>query len=65
MILSDSYDVQESKAFFEQNYSHIYYIFYDVFITTEADLKQRGKRCFLYVVHISPLTAQFAFFLLR
>ena len=41
--ISESYDVQEAKNFFEQNYSQVYYIFYDVFISTEADLKQRGK----------------------
>ena len=41
--ISESYDVQEAKNFFEQNYSHVYYIFYDVFIITEADLKQRGN----------------------
>lgn len=41
--LSETYDVHEAKNFFEANYSHIYYIFYDVFISVEADLKQRGK----------------------
>ncbi len=42
-VFSESYDVPDAKNFFEQNYSHVYYIFYEVFISTEADLKQRGK----------------------
>ncbi|ESO85701.1 hypothetical protein LOTGIDRAFT_210880 [Lottia gigantea] len=38
------YDVQEAKRFFQENYSHIYYIFYDNFSTIEADLKQRANK---------------------
>ncbi|KAK6182371.1 hypothetical protein SNE40_010078 [Patella caerulea] len=38
------YDVQEAKRFFQDNYSHIYYIFYDNFSTIEADLKQRANK---------------------
>lgn len=39
----ENYDIQEVKGFFENNYSHIYYIFYEVFVNVETDLKQRGK----------------------
>ena len=41
LYFSDSYDPQEAKNFFEQNFSPIYYIFYDVFISVEADIKQK------------------------
>ena len=43
LLCADTYDTPEAKAFFEQNYSYIYYIFYDVFTNVESDLKQRGK----------------------
>ena len=48
MILSDTYDISEAKSFFEQYYSHIYYIFHDHFTTVEADLKQRGEVVLTY-----------------
>ena len=40
---SDNFDIVDAKKFFCDNYSHIYYIFYDNFGNVEADLKQRGK----------------------
>ncbi|KAL5008782.1 hypothetical protein ScPMuIL_014363 [Solemya velum] len=40
----DCYDSQEAKAFFQTNYSHIYYIFFDNFVTVETDLKQRASK---------------------
>ncbi|XP_022332235.2 ral GTPase-activating protein subunit alpha-1-like isoform X3 [Crassostrea virginica] len=40
----DNYSRLEAKAFFEANYSHIYFIFNDNFSTVEADLKQRANR---------------------
>ncbi|KAH9496143.1 Ral GTPase-activating protein subunit alpha-1 [Bulinus truncatus] len=43
-IVLDNYDIQEAKKFFVENYSHIYYIFYDNFGTVEADLKQRANK---------------------
>lgn len=49
VFLSDNSDITEAKQFFESNYSHIYYIFYDVFIITENNLKQRGKLLFHYL----------------
>lgn len=42
IYISDYYDIQEQKGFFEENFSHIYYIFYDVFVNVETELKQRG-----------------------
>lgn len=42
-VSSDTYDTSDAKVFFEQNYSYIYYIFYDVFTNVESDLKQRGE----------------------
>ena len=41
--LTENYESSEAKTFFKDNYSHIYYIFFDNFVTVEADLKQRGK----------------------
>ncbi|XP_074642711.1 ral GTPase-activating protein subunit alpha-1-like [Tubulanus polymorphus] len=43
-LLLESFDVSEAKKFFEDNYSHIYYIFYDAFISVEAELKQRASK---------------------
>ncbi|ELU01115.1 hypothetical protein CAPTEDRAFT_167900, partial [Capitella teleta] len=43
-VVLDTYDIADSKAFFEQNYSYIYYIFYDVFTNVESDLKQRANK---------------------
>ena len=48
----ENYEVAEAKAFFESNYSHIYYIFNDNFASVEADLKQRGKfKNDVHVIH--------------
>lgn len=33
----------ELKHLFEQNYSHIYYVFFENFVTIEVNLKQKGK----------------------
>ncbi|XP_064622191.1 ral GTPase-activating protein subunit alpha-1-like isoform X2 [Lineus longissimus] len=43
-ILLDNYDVHEAKKFFELNYSSIYYVFYDVFIVVESDIRQRASK---------------------
>lgn len=32
----------ELKQFFDLNYSHIYYVFFENFITIEVSLKQKG-----------------------
>ncbi|XP_060592015.1 ral GTPase-activating protein subunit alpha-1-like, partial [Ruditapes philippinarum] len=40
----ENYETAEAKKFFEENYSHIYYIFFDNFVIVEADLKQRANK---------------------
>ncbi|KAL4238881.1 Ral GTPase-activating protein subunit alpha-2 [Mactra antiquata] len=40
----DNYETSDAKKFFEDNYSHIYYIFFDNFVTVESDLKQRANK---------------------
>jgi len=42
LIFVDNSDENESKLLFENNYSSIYQIFYESFISVEANLKQRG-----------------------
>ncbi|XP_054840471.1 ral GTPase-activating protein subunit alpha-2 isoform X2 [Eublepharis macularius] len=42
--LMDAVDGSELKPFFESNYSQIYFIFYENFITLETSLKQKGNR---------------------
>ncbi|PSN31580.1 hypothetical protein C0J52_21547 [Blattella germanica] len=34
-------EAEEAKSIFESNFSHIYYILYDTFVTAEANLRQR------------------------
>nr|CAD7258176.1 unnamed protein product [Timema shepardi] len=34
-------DMEEARTFFESNYSYVYYILYDSFMTAEANLRQR------------------------
>lgn len=36
-------DTDEAKGFFEGNFSHVYFILYDCFVSAEANLRQRGK----------------------
>uniref|UniRef100_A0A8C2F620 Uncharacterized protein n=1 Tax=Cyprinus carpio TaxID=7962 RepID=A0A8C2F620_CYPCA len=38
-----SHKPAELKHLFEQNYSHIYYVFFENFVTIEVNLKQKGK----------------------
>uniref|UniRef100_A0A663MTT1 Ral GTPase activating protein catalytic alpha subunit 2 n=1 Tax=Athene cunicularia TaxID=194338 RepID=A0A663MTT1_ATHCN len=42
-LFSDIVDGSDLKQFFENNYSQIYFIFYENFITLENSLKQKGK----------------------
>jgi len=45
-------DAEEAKSIFESNFSHIYYILYDTFVTAEANLRQRGTVNYLsYTVY--------------
>ncbi|XP_042904592.1 ral GTPase-activating protein subunit alpha-1 [Parasteatoda tepidariorum] len=41
-VVLENSDIHEAKIFFESNYSHIFYVFYDVFISAENNLKQRA-----------------------
>ncbi|XP_066479079.1 ral GTPase-activating protein subunit alpha-2 isoform X1 [Tiliqua scincoides] len=42
--LVDAVDGSELKQFFEINYSQIYFIFYENFVTLETSLKQKGNK---------------------
>jgi len=42
VIVAETYDVREAMMFFEQNYSHIYFLFHEGFTNVEASLAQRG-----------------------
>ncbi|XP_044298882.1 ral GTPase-activating protein subunit alpha-2 isoform X2 [Varanus komodoensis] len=42
--LADAVDGSELKQFFENNYSQIYFIFYENFIILETNLKQKGNK---------------------
>ncbi|GFG28404.1 hypothetical protein Cfor_11332, partial [Coptotermes formosanus] len=49
-------DAEEAKSIFESNFSHIYYILYDTFVTAEANLRQRGTVNYLsYTAHREEL----------
>ncbi|KAG7202596.1 hypothetical protein KM043_009788 [Ampulex compressa] len=40
-IVLENVDVDEAKGFFEGNFSHVYFILYDCFVSAEANLRQR------------------------
>ncbi|KAG7298073.1 hypothetical protein JYU34_018843 [Plutella xylostella] len=40
-IVLEHFDTEESKAYFEANFSHVYFILYDNFIQAENNLRQR------------------------
>ncbi|XP_063984657.1 probable Rho GTPase-activating protein CG5521 isoform X4 [Diachasmimorpha longicaudata] len=40
-IVLENVDTDEAKGFFEGNFSHVYFILYDCFVTAEANLRQR------------------------
>ncbi|KAG8275624.1 Ral GTPase-activating protein subunit alpha-2 [Homalodisca vitripennis] len=43
-IILENVDLEEAKVFFDANFSHIYYIFYDNFIIAETNLRQKVRR---------------------
>uniref|UniRef100_A0A3B3SCV1 Ral GTPase activating protein catalytic subunit alpha 1 n=1 Tax=Paramormyrops kingsleyae TaxID=1676925 RepID=A0A3B3SCV1_9TELE len=43
-IVIENSESVDLKHFFEQNYSHIYYVFFENFVTIEASLKQKGHK---------------------
>ncbi|KAI4490336.1 hypothetical protein M0802_010713 [Mischocyttarus mexicanus] len=40
-IVLENVDTDEAKGFFEGNFSHVYFILYDCFVSAEANLRQR------------------------
>ena len=40
---TDNTDVVELKSFLDVNFSPVFHIFYEAFITFESNLKQKGK----------------------
>jgi hypothetical protein len=52
VLFLENVDAEEAKSIFESNFSHIYYILYDTFVTAEANLRQRGTVNYLsYTVY--------------
>ncbi|XP_060736569.1 ral GTPase-activating protein subunit alpha-1 isoform X4 [Tachysurus vachellii] len=43
-IVIENAESSELKHFFDQNYSHIYYVFFENFVNIEANLKQKGHK---------------------
>jgi hypothetical protein len=41
-IFLDNADTHETLIFFENHYSHIFYIVYDAFVAAELSLRQKG-----------------------
>ncbi len=42
-VFVENAEPAELKHLFEQNYSYIYYVFFENFVTIEVNLKQKGK----------------------
>ncbi|XP_055004118.1 ral GTPase-activating protein subunit alpha-1-like [Boleophthalmus pectinirostris] len=43
-IVIENADASDLKHFFDVNYSHIYYVFFENFVTIEVSLKQKGHK---------------------
>ncbi|XP_027130380.1 ral GTPase-activating protein subunit alpha-1 isoform X4 [Larimichthys crocea] len=43
-IVIENAEPSELKQFFDLNYSHIYYVFFENFVTIEVNLKQKGHK---------------------
>ncbi|XP_078089922.1 ral GTPase-activating protein subunit alpha-1 isoform X11 [Mustelus asterias] len=43
-VVIENSEANDLKPFFDQTYSHIYYVFFENFITIEASLKQKGHK---------------------
>ncbi|XP_078043542.1 putative Rho GTPase-activating protein CG5521 isoform X9 [Augochlora pura] len=48
-IVLENVDNDEAKGFFEGNFSHVYFILYDCFVSAEANLRQRELS--FHIVH--------------
>ncbi|ERE73072.1 ral GTPase-activating protein subunit alpha-1 [Cricetulus griseus] len=44
IIISENAESIDLKQFFDQHFSHIYYVFFENFVTIEASLKQKGHK---------------------
>uniref|UniRef100_A0A2I3HCI1 Ral GTPase activating protein catalytic subunit alpha 1 n=1 Tax=Nomascus leucogenys TaxID=61853 RepID=A0A2I3HCI1_NOMLE len=45
---SENAESIDLKQFFDQHFSHIYYVFFENFVTIEASLKQKGKIALIF-----------------
>ena len=63
-FFSDNVDASDLKQFFETNYSQIYFIFYENFITLENILKLKGKN-FYKKIFFLIYKVLFFFFLIK
>ncbi|XP_067895378.1 ral GTPase-activating protein subunit alpha-1 isoform X1 [Heterodontus francisci] len=43
-VIIENSEASDLKPFFDQTYSHIYYVFFENFVTIEASLKQKGHK---------------------
>ncbi|XP_069772913.1 ral GTPase-activating protein subunit alpha-1 isoform X2 [Narcine bancroftii] len=43
-VVIETSEPNDLKPFFDQTYSHIYYVFFENFVTIEASLKQKGHK---------------------
>ncbi|XP_041069875.1 ral GTPase-activating protein subunit alpha-1 isoform X5 [Carcharodon carcharias] len=43
-VVIENSEANDLKPFFDQTYSHIYYVFFENFVTIEASLKQKGHK---------------------
>ncbi|XP_051864944.1 ral GTPase-activating protein subunit alpha-1 isoform X6 [Pristis pectinata] len=43
-VVIENSEPNDLKPFFDQTYSHIYYVFFENFVTIEASLKQKGHK---------------------
>nr|KAF6486929.1 Ral GTPase activating protein catalytic subunit alpha 1 [Rousettus aegyptiacus] len=43
-IVIENAESVDLKQFFDQHFSHIYYVFFENFVTIEASLKQKGHK---------------------
>uniref|UniRef100_A0A3Q3GC22 Ral GTPase activating protein catalytic subunit alpha 1 n=1 Tax=Labrus bergylta TaxID=56723 RepID=A0A3Q3GC22_9LABR len=53
-IVIENAEPAELKQFFDLNYSHIYYVFFENFVTIEVSLKQKGKFESLKILQLLP-----------
>ncbi|KAG1693959.1 Ral GTPase-activating protein subunit alpha-1 [Nymphon striatum] len=43
-ITKDNVDISEAKLFFESYFSHVYFVFYDLFLNIESNVKQKAQK---------------------